>query len=886
MVDKKQVYFFGGNKTEGNGKLKSLLGGKGAYLAEMALLGIPVPHGFTITTDTCMQYLNDGNFSKELLAQIEDALKKLETSTNKKFGNSKDPLLVSVRSGAKISMPGMMDTVLNLGLNDESVKGLATKTGNGRFSYDSYRRFLAMFGNVVLGINSSGFESILECKKTENGVKLDTELSVESLKEIVNEFKDLIKNKTGRSFPQDTKKQLIMAIQAVFKSWNIPRAITYRKLHKIPHNLGTAVNIQSMVYGNMGETSGTGVAFTRNPATGENKLFGEYLLNAQGEDVVAGIRTPLAIDSLKETMPDIFKEFIGICTKLEQHFKDMQDIEFTIEENKLYILQSRTGMRTVRASFKIACDMVDEGLIDKNVALLRIKPSQIDRMLHPRISSDTKYTAIASGLAASPGAAVGKVAFTAEQAELMAKDGIKTILVRTETSPEDIDGMNAAEGILTVRGGMTSHAAVVARGMGKPCVTGCGDIVIDMNKGIFTVNGLTIKEGDFITIDGTKGNVILGKLELKSAGFSKELKRILSWANEIKSLNIRANADTPEDAELARAFGAEGIGLCRTEHMFFGDDRIALARKMIMATNETVRKEALSKLLPIQKNDFLKIFKVMDGLPVTIRLLDPPLNEFLPSHDDLVEKVHELEKEAEAHHEKEINEIRDMIEHSLVLREINPMLGHRGCRLGITYPEIYEMQVKAIMEAACELKKDGIVVAPEIMIPLISNLAELRFVKKNIIKVAEKVIDEAGIKVDYLIGTMIELPRAAITADLIAQEAEFFSFGTNDLTQTTYGFSRDDAGKFIPYYIEHGVLDCDPFSTLDQEGVGELIKIGIKKGRSSRPEMKMGICGEHGGDSDSVKFSHAIGLNYVSCSPYRIPIAQLAAAQAVIEDKK
>jgi len=881
VTDQKFVYFFGNSETEGKNSMKNLLGGKGANLAEMANLGIPVPAGFTITTEVCVLYLKNEQYPDGLMGQIDEAIKNLEIVNDKKFGDIKNPLLLSVRSGARVSMPGMMDTVLNLGLNDKSVLGLAHNSNNERFAYDSYRRFLTMFGDVVLNIEYDKFESIIDSLKKEKGVKLDTELDVDALKELVKKFKHLIKRKTGNDFPQEPRKQLQMSIDAVFGSWNNQRANTYRHLNNIPDDWGTAVNVQTMVYGNMGENSGTGVAFTRDPATGEKRFFGEYLINAQGEDVVAGIRTPQPIVTLKEKMPENYEKLVQIYQKLEKHFKDMQDIEFTIEDGKLFMLQTRTGKRTAAAAVKIAVDMVDEKLIDKDTALLRIEPEQIDQLLHPMMDPDVELEIIANGLPASPGAAVGKVVFTAEHAEEMAKDGKKTILVRTETSPEDIGGMNAAEGILTVRGGMTSHAAVVARGMGKPCVAGCGDITIDMKKGTISVDDYTINECDYLTLDGTTGNVILGEVELITAGFSKDLEKILKWADKVRTLGVRTNADTPHDAEVARDFGACGIGLCRTEHMFFGDDRIPAVREMIMAEDEYLRKEALLKLLPMQKSDFVGIFRVMEGYPVTIRLLDPPLHEFLPDHEELTRKLREL-KTSDGNR-KEIGQLKKVIARVETLHEINPMLGHRGCRLGITYPEIYEMQVEAIIEAACELKSEGMNIVPEIMIPLVGHVEELKFTKKNLIRVAESVISKNNVKLEYLVGTMIELPRAAITADKIAEEAEFFSFGTNDLTQTTFGFSRDDAGKFLPYYVEHGILDNDPFAVLDQEGVGQLIKIGIDKGRSTRKDLKIGICGEHGGDPQSIKFGYKIGLDYVSCSPYRVPIARLVAAQAVLE---
>ncbi len=881
VADNKFVYFFGNEETEGKNSMKDLLGGKGANLAEMANLGIPVPPGFTITTEVCLLYLEKGVYPTEVIDQINNAILKLEKVTGKKFGDNENPLLISVRSGARVSMPGMMDTVLNLGLNDDTVAGLAKKAGNERFAYDSYRRFLTMFGDVVLDIEHHKFESVLSAKKKELGVTLDTELNAESLKELVDTFKNIIRDETGNDFPQDPRKQLQMAIDAVFSSWNNQRAITYRRLNSIPGEWGTAVNVQSMVYGNMGETSGTGVAFTRDPATGDKRFFGEYLMNAQGEDVVAGIRTPEPIATLEETMPEAYAKLEEIYKKLENHFKDMQDIEFTIEDGILYMLQTRAGKRTAAAALKTAVDMVNEGLIDKRTALMRVSPEQIDNLLHPTIDSQAEYEVLATGLPASPGAAVGKVVFTAEHAEEMAKNNEKVILVRTETSPEDIGGMDAAQGILTVRGGMTSHAAVVARGMGKPCVAGCGAITIDMANSTFAVRDVTVKEGDYITVDGATGGLIIGKVDLITPGVSGELDILLSWADEVRDMGVRTNADTPHDAKVAREFGAEGIGLCRTEHMFFGEDRIPAVRDMILAEDTNVRRAALDKLLPMQKEDFIGMFRAMEGYPVTIRLLDPPLHEFLPKHEELADKLRALE--AEGGSSQSMEDIKKLMERVDSMVETNPMLGHRGCRLGITYPEIYAMQVRAIMEAACELKSEGMDIVPEIMIPLISHVNELRSAKKDLVEVAEAVIAKNCVELEYLVGTMIELPRAALTADQIAKEAEFFSFGTNDLTQTTFGFSRDDAGKFLPFYVENSILDNDPFAVLDQEGVGELVRIGIEKGRSTRPDLKIGICGEHGGEPSSVKFGYNVGLNYVSCSPFRVPIARLSAAQAAIE---
>jgi pyruvate,orthophosphate dikinase len=878
----KFVYFFGKDVTDGKGSMKDLLGGKGAGLAEMANLGVPVPPGFTITTEVCVLYLKERKYPDEVLKQIEEAIDKLETLNNKKLGDPEDPLLVSVRSGARVSMPGMMDTVLNLGLTDKSVIGLANKVNDERFAYDCYRRFISMFGDVVLGVDFDKFESLIEDKKKELKVESDTDLDAKALKELAERFKGVIKLEKGFEFPQDPRVQLQMAINAVFESWNNPRAITYRKLNEIDDSWGTAVNVQTMVYGNRGNTSGTGVAFTRNPSTGEKKFFGEYLINAQGEDVVAGIRTPDFIDTLGDKIPEAYNQLVDICQKLEAHFKDMQDIEFTIQEGKLYMLQTRTGKRTAAAAVKIAKDMVEEGLIDKETAITRVKAEHIDLLLHPRIDPNAKLEVVARGLPASPGAAVGKVVFTAEEAEEMAEIGEKTILVRTETSPEDIGGMAAAQGVLTVRGGMTSHAAVVGRGMGKPCVVGCGEITIDTKNNLFMVNGQIVKKHDYITIDGSTGNVIIGKVDLIDAEINEDLKQILLWADEIRTLGVRTNADTPADASLARELGAEGIGLCRTEHMFFGEDRIPVVREMIMAEDEKTRKKALKKLLPMQKEDFLGIFRSMEGLPVTIRLLDPPLHEFLPDKEELDAKLRELEASGDC---GKIEEVKKLIQRVTSLKELNPMLGHRGCRLGITYPEIYNMQVRAIMEAACELANEGVKVIPEIMIPLVGLVKELSVTREDVRKMAETVMAEKGVKIDYKVGTMIELPRAAITADQIAKEADFFSFGTNDLTQTTFGFSRDDVSKFVPIYQKAGILEHDPFAVLDQEGVGEIMKIGIEKARSVKPDLKMGICGEHGGEPRSICFAHEIGLDYVSCSPYRVPIARLVAAQSTIRMK-
>jgi len=870
----KYVYFFGGRKTEGNAKMKNLLGGKGSNLAEMTSLGIPVPAGFTITTETCVYYYdNNRKYPSSLPQQIDANLKKLETAMGKKFGDPKDPLLVSVRSGARVSMPGMMDTVLNLGLNDTTVKGLIEKSNNERFAYDAYRRFCQMFGDVVLGVPHHDFEHILSSRKKKKKVELDTDLDTEDLKWVVVEYKKLIKKKKGFAFPEDPRKQLQMAIEAVFGSWNNDRAIKYRNLNAIPHDWGTAVNVQAMVFGNLGEDSGTGVAFTRDPGNGEKKFYGEYLMNAQGEDVVAGIRTPLPIEELKKEMPRAYLELVSIYKKLEKHYRDMQDLEFTIQDKKLYLLQTRTGKRTAQAAVKIAVDMVKEGLINKQEAVLRVEPAQLDQLLHPMIDPKAKVDSIAKGLPASPGAAVGKVVFTADKAEAMAKKSEKVILVRLETSPEDIGGMAAAQGILTAFGGMTSHAAVVGRGMGKCCVVGCGDITVHVNDKYFTSKGKKIKEGDYITLNGNTGEVILGQVDLIEPQVTGNFRTLMEWADTFRELKVRTNADTPHDSEVALDFGAEGIGLCRTEHMFFGKERIPLVRAMILAEDQKTREKALAKLLPLQKKDFKGIFKAMKGKPVTIRLLDPPLHEFLPHTDkDMLEMAKQMK----------VNK-KKILELTQNLHELNPMLGHRGCRLGITYPEIYRMQVRAIMEAACELNKKGFKIVPEIMIPLIGHINELIFTKRNAVEVCQEVIKKHKAKVKYLIGTMIEIPRAALTADEIATEAEFFSFGTNDLTQMGFGFSRDDVGKFLPSYIEDGIFEKDPFASIDIKGIGELVNIAVLKGRAAKPDLKIGICGEHGGDPDSVVFCHKVGLDYVSCSPFRVPIARLAAAHAVLK---
>ena len=870
----KWVYFFGKGRTEGDGKNKNLLGGKGAGLAEMTSIGIPVPPGFTITTEACIQYYKNGKkYPDGLWDQAKAALVTLEEMMGKKFGDVENPLLVSVRSGARVSMPGMMDTVLNLGLTDQTVKGLEKSSGNQRFAYDSYRRFIQMFSDVVLGIQHHKFEHILSDVKKKKNVKEDTELSGEDMKAVVEMFKDLVQTELGHPFPQDPMHQLEYAVNAVFDSWNNQRAKTYRKINKMSDEWGTAVNVQSMVFGNMGDDCGTGVAFTRDPSTGEKVFFGEYLVNAQGEDVVAGIRTPEPIAKLANQMPTVYKQLEEVYLKLENHYKDIQDIEFTIERGVLYMLQTRTGKRTARAAVKIAFDMVAEGLIDKKTAVLRVEPAQVDQLLHPMIDTSVKYDILAKGLPASPGAAVGKAVFSAEDAESAAEAGEKVILVRAETSPEDIGGMHAAQGILTATGGMTSHAAVVARGMGKCCVAGCGAIRIDEKAKKFSVGGATISEGDIITINGSTGEVIKGAAKLIEPELSGEFAEILAWADSFRSLGVRTNADTPADSKTARDFGAEGIGLCRTEHMFFDGDRIDAVREMILAENEDGRRRALKKVKPYQKEDFVGIFKAMEGFPVTIRLLDPPLHEFIPHTDEEIQRVADGSGLS----------VDQLKAKATELHEFNPMLGHRGCRLGITYPEVYEMQVYAIMEAACELKKAGTDVKPEIMIPLVGHVKELSELEEMTRRVAAEVMDSTGVQVDYLVGTMIELPRAALTADEIAGCAEFFSFGTNDLTQTTLGLSRDDSGKFLPLYVEKGIYKEDPFVSIDVSGVGQLVEMGVQKGRSARANLKTGICGEHGGDPASIAFCQKAGLNYVSCSPFRVPVARLAAAHAALK---
>jgi pyruvate,orthophosphate dikinase len=895
----KFVYFFGDGKAEGHGTMKDVLGGKGAGLAEMTNAGVPVPPGFTIITETCRIYYENGRkIPDSIEKEMQAHLKRLEKSLGKKFGDRVSPLLVSVRSGAKFSMPGMMDTILNLGLNDDTVKGLIASTNNERFAWDSYRRFVQMYGNVVMEMGKEVFEHVITKVKEEKGVKLDTDLTAQDLKEMLEEFKALIKSKTGKNFPQDVMQQLRGARDAVFRSWMNDRAIYYRKQNDIPADIGTAVNVQSMVFGNMGDDSGTGVGFTRNPATGEKKFYGEYLLNAQGEDVVAGVRTPRPIEYLEQDMARVYKQLYDTTKKLEKHYRDIQDFEFTIEKGKLFMLQTRTGKRTAAAAVKIAVDMVAEKLITKNEALLRVEPIQLDQLLHPVFDPKAKKEVIATGLAASPGASTGQVVFTANHAVDWAESGKKVILVRLETSPDDIHGMDAAEGILTARGGMTSHAAVVARGMGKTCVAGCESIRVDEHAKQFTVNGMVVKEGDWISINGSTGEVIKGQVPTIDSALSGDFATLMSWADATRTIGVRANADIPRDAKVAREFGAEGIGLCRTEHMFFAEERLAHMQAMILATDEASRREALKKLLPMQKSDFLGLFEAMKGFPVTVRFLDPPLHEFLPKREELMVEIARMEASGKNKTENEgiqkalelvktggsdLEKAKSLLARVEELHEFNPMLGHRGCRLGITYPEITEMQAEAVIDAACELAKKGIKVIPEIMIPLVGDVAELKNQKAIVKKKAAEVIKRHGVKLEYLIGTMIELPRAAVTADKIAEEADFFSFGTNDLTQTAFGFSRDDTAKIIKFYQENGIYEKDPFQVLDRAGVGQLLQMGVQKGRSVKPKLKVGICGEHGGDPNSVEFCHISGLNYVSCSPYRVPIARLAAAQAALK---
>ena len=876
MNNKKYVYLF----KEGNETMRNLLGGKGANLAEMTILGIPVPQGFIVTTEACNKYYNDGKvISEEVLEQIQNNIAKLEEITGKKFGSLENPLLVSVRSGARVSMPGMMDTILNLGLNDEAVEVVAKQTNNQRFAYDSYRRFVQMFSDVVMGIEKRLFENIIDEMKEARGVHYDTELTADDLKELVVKFKDLYKKEMKKDFPQDPKEQLVEAITAVFRSWDNPRAIVYRRLNDIPGEWGTAVNVQEMVFGNKGDTSGTGVAFSRNPATGEKGIYGEYLMNAQGEDVVAGIRTPLSITKLNEQNPALYKQFIDIVNKLENHYKDMQDMEFTIEEGKLFFLQTRNGKRTAQAALKIAVDLVSEGMLSKEEAILKVEPKQLDSLLHPTFeASALKNTKeIAKGLPASPGAACGKIAFTAEEAKERAEKGEKVVLVRLETSPEDIEGMIAAEGILTVRGGMTSHAAVVARGMGTCCVAGCGELKVDEEKRTLEVGGKVYTDKDYISIDGSTGNIYGEAIKTVTPEISGYFATFMSWADEIRKLQVRTNADTPRDTKQAVEFGAEGIGLCRTEHMFFDEDRIMPMREMIVAKTEEERRRALGKLLPMQKGDFKAMYEALEGRPATIRFLDPPLHEFVPHSD---EEIRELAGQMSL----DFDELKATVEG---LHEFNPMLGHRGCRLAVTYPEIAEMQTRAVIEAAIEVKNEkGYDIVPEIMIPLVGEVKELKFVKDIVDSTAKAVMNEKGVTLEYHVGTMIEIPRAALTADEIAKEAEFFSFGTNDLTQMTFGFSRDDAGKFLNDYYERKIYEQDPFSKLDQVGVGQLVKMAAEKGRATRPSIKLGICGEHGGDPSSVEFCHNVGLDYVSCSPFRVPLARLAAAQAQVKNPR
>ena len=873
----KYVYEF----SEGNGSMRELLGGKGANLAEMSNLGMPVPQGFTVTTEACTQYYNDGRaINADIQAEIMEHLAKLEEKTGKKFGDPSNPLLVSVRSGARASMPGMMDTILNLGLNDIAVEGFAKKTGNPRFAYDSYRRFIQMFSDVVMELSKKRFEEIIDAKKAEKGVKLDTELDADDLKDLVVRFKQFYKDEKGEEFPQEPKEQLMEAVKAVFRSWDNPRANVYRRMNEIPYDWGTAVNVQSMVFGNSGDNSGTGVAFTRNPATGEKALFGEYLINAQGEDVVAGVRTPSPISKLKEEMPHVYEQFADIANRLEQHYKDMQDMEFTIEDGKLYMLQTRNGKRTAAAALKVAVDLVDEGMIDEKEAVLRVEPKQLDSLLHPQFDPDAlkKAEVIGKGLAASPGAACGKVVFTAEDAKEWHARGEKVVLVRLETSPEDIEGMQVAQGILTVRGGMTSHAAVVARGMGTCCVSGCGDIVVDYAGKKFSLGGKDYHEGDYISIDGSTGNIYGEAIPTVPADVaSGNFGRFMGWADKYRQLQVYTNADTPRDAKQARAFGAEGIGLTRTEHMFFEESRIKAMREMIVADNTADREKALAKIMPYQQSDFEGLYEAMEGRPVVIRYLDPPLHEFLPTKE---EDIQEIASDLGITVEKLKNVIAS-------LHEFNPMMGHRGCRLAVSYPEIARMQTTAVINAAIAVTKRGkYVIEPQIMIPLVGEVKELKFVKDIVVETADKIIKESGVDLKYEVGTMIEIPRAALLADEIATEAEFFSFGTNDLTQMTFGFSRDDAGKFLSYYYDQKIYESDPFAHLDQKGVGKLVKMAAELGRKTRPSIHMGICGEHGGDPTSVEFCHAVGLTYVSCSPFRVPIARLAAAQAAIKNPR
>ena len=902
-MNKKYVYFFGKSNVEGNREMRDLLGGKGANLAEMAGIGLPVPSGFTVSTDVCSLFLEKGNklpldVEKEILTNLEN----LEKETGQKFGDNNNPLLVSVRSGAKFSMPGMMDTVLNLGLNDITLEGLAAKSGDRRFSLDCFRRLIQMFGDVVLEIPKKKFEEVLRKKKSEKNITADTEMTQEILEDVIASYKNIIKDEAGIPFPQEVKEQLFMAVSAVFSSWDNPRAKTYRRINHIPDDLGTAVNVQLMVFGNFGEDSATGVGFTRNPASGNKELFGEYLRNAQGEDVVAGIRTPFQIKEMAGNMPEVYKELSDITSKLEKHYGDAQDFEFTVQEKKLYMLQTRSGKRTGQAAVKIAVDLVEEELISKEDALMLVDPQALDQLLHPIFDIDEKSKAkeLAKGLAASPGAAAGQVVFSSEEAVSWGEEGKQVILVREETSPDDIHGMSASQGILTATGGMTSHAAVVGRQMGKPAVVGCGDLVLDEEGNYFQLGGIKVKEGEAISIDGASGQVLLGEIKTKPSEIIQVIKgelkpddseiyqyvtKFLSWADEVRRMSVRANADTPEDAEIAFAFGAEGIGLTRTEHMFFDKERLPFIKEMILSETEEDRRKYLDKLLPFQRKDFFELFKAMHGNPVTIRTLDPPLHEFLPKKEDLMVEITEFKASGHGD-DKKVKELEKLLERVRALSEFNPMLGHRGCRLGVTFPEIIEMQTKAIFEAACQLVKEGTKVFPEIMVPLIGSVEEFANQKKIIVKIAEDVIKKYEVELDYTVGTMIEIPRAAITADKVAEEAEFFSFGTNDLTQTAFGISRDDGAAFINYYLTHGIWKDNPFTTVDIAGVGELMKWAVEKGRKIRPNLKVGICGVHGGDPRSIFFCHKIGLNYVSCSAYQIPIARLAAAQVTLQENQ
>ena len=885
------VYFFGGGKAEGSSRMRDLLGGKGCDLAEMTNLGIPVPPGFTITTEACIEYFKGKKRHPHgLWDEVVSNLQRLESAINLRFGDPANPLLVSVRSGARVSMPGMMDTVLNLGLNDKTVVGLARRTKNDRFAWDCYRRFVMMFSGVVLGLERSAFEQLLDETKARVGARTDPEVPAEALIDLVNRYKAHVKEKTGEAFPQDPQAQLRLAVAAVFNSWNNQRAITYRKINGIPHDWGTAVTVMAMVFGNLGESSGTGVAFTRDPATGEKRFFGEFLVNAQGEDVVAGVRTPEPITALHARAPKVYEELVGIKDRLERHYQDMQDIEFTVQEGRLYLLQTRSGKRTAKAAVRIAVEMFREGLIDREAALLRVEPQRLHELLHSILDPTEKARAVskgrllAKGLPAGPGAAVGRVVFNADRAVEWAKSGQKVILVRPETSPEDVAGMWAAEGILTSRGGLTSHAAVVARGMGKCCVVGAGDVFVDEERRAFQAGRSLVREGDIIALDGHAGEIFLDMIARIPPPISEELRVFLKWADETRTLGVRANADTPEDARKARENGGEGIGLVRTEHMFFQAERIPIVREMIMAADTKARQVALEKLLPLQREDFIGIFRAMDGFPVTVRLLDPPLHEFLPKYTELLEEHTRLD--ALGINPARARELEEVMAKVRALQEANPMLGHRGCRLGITFPEIYEMQVRAVMEAACAVTREGVKVEPELMIPLTGTVGEMKLTYDMTKSVADAVIADTGVEVKYLIGTMIEVPRAALIADRIAEDAEFFSFGTNDLTQMTFGYSRDDIGKFLPFYLDRGLLPADPFSVLDQEGVGELVRIGIERGRKTRPTLKVGICGEHGGEPSSVEFCYRVGMTYVSCSPFMIPVARLAAAQARIKEKR